>query len=199
MVLLLFGIFQWKWLGDNLKLLFWVIVASVSADAISLILINQGITTWPVINLFFFIQFWLLFKILNEPGKVEALRFLFLACIAFSLMDFLFIQGPQTFNSYATYASGILIIILALRFLYQLLTEMPVAKVQTLPLFWLAFGVLLYYGGNLFLFLFNNYLIAHLPKHHESIWQLHNILNISKNVFFFVTLWINYKSKTSPS
>ena len=197
LILLLIGFLQWKWLQGSVKLIFWVVVASVTADVVSLLLMNNRINTWPVINLFFLIQFGLLFQILGANGNTSFIQIILWGCIAFGLFDLFFFEGPKTFNSYSSYATGILMIISALTYLYKLLSEMPVEKVHTLPLFWLAFGVLVYYGGNLFLFLFNNYLITHLPQNHQSIWELHNVLNISKNVFFFVTLWINYRSRTS--
>lgn len=191
------GLILWKWQQGNLKLILWLVISSVISDLLSLWLMNRRINTWPVINLFLLVQFSFLFQILGDQRKIILLRILFFACIGFGLYNFLFLQTPKALNSYTSYAAAILMIISALSFLYQLMNEIPVEKIQTLPLFWLAFGVLVYYGGNLFLFLFNNYLIAHLPKSHQTIWVLHNLLNITKNVFFFVTLWINYKSRTS--
>jgi hypothetical protein len=187
------GFLQWKRLHGNLKLIFFIPVASVLADIISLGMMNYRINTWPLINLFFLIQFSLLFQILDEPRKNTLLRILFFGCFSFGLLDFFFIQGPKTFNSYTSYVGGILMIISVLHFLYHLLTKMPVERVQTLPLFWIAFGVLIYYGGTLFLFLFNNYLLAHQLQYHQSIWILHNLLNITKNVFLFMALWMNYR------
>ena len=122
-----------------------------------------------------------------------------MACLMFSVIDFLFLQKPQVLNSYTSYATGIVMIAAALTFLYQLMDKLPVESVQTLPLFWVAFCVLVYYGGTMFLFLFNNYLIAHSLQSHQTYWTLHNLLNITKNGFLFVTLWINYRSRTSQS
>ena len=199
-VLLFIGIFQLKWLQErNLKLTFGVIAASVAADAVSLLLMNQGINTWPVINLFFLTQFILFFQILGERRKMTPLRILFYGYLVFGLVEFFFVQGPKTFNSFTSYVGGILMIISALGFLYQLLAKPPVESVQTLPLFWIAFGVLIYYGGTMFLFLFNNYLLAYQFQDHQLIWILHNFLNITKNAFLLMALWINYRNKTSPS
>lgn len=75
---------------------------------------------------------------------------------------------------------------------------MPSERVYKLPLFWIAFGVLVYYGGTLFLFLFNNYLIERLPQSHQTIWILHNLLNVTKNVFLVAALWTQYTNRTSP-
>lgn len=195
---LVFAFFQWKWLEGDFRLLFWAVIASVLSDVISALLSINNINTWSVGNVFIIVHFALLFVLLGEQRRVAVLKVFFYACFVFSVINYFFIQSPLTFNSYTAYASGILMIISAISFLYQIMNTTPVEKVQTLPMLWLAFGVLVYYGGTLFLFLFNNYLIAHLPENHQSIWVLHNLINITKNVFFFITIWVNYKSKTSP-
>ena len=160
---------------------------------------NYHINTWQVINLFFIVQPALFFLAINVPRKNAFLKILFYVSLLLAILNYAFLQSPKTFNSYTSYVGGILIIILVLRFLYELLAKMPVEKVQTLPLFWIAFGALIYYGGTLFLFLFNNYLLAHLLQDHQWIWVLHNLLNITKNVFLFMALWVNYNNnRTYP-
>jgi hypothetical protein len=198
-ILLFSGIIFWNKLHGNIRLIFCVVIASILADAISLLLINQGINSWPVINLFFLVQFSLFSLVLRDGKKITFIEILSIGCVSFGVIDFLFLQTPVIFNSYTSYICGILMILLALRFLYNLMDRMPVERIQALPLFWVAFSALIYFGGTLFLFLFNNYLIAHLPKSHQGIWILHNLLNITKNIFLFVALWVNYKSKTSPA
>jgi hypothetical protein len=195
---ILAGLPQWNRLQGNLKLVLLVPIISGLADVTSLVLMNFSINTWPVINLFFIAQPVLFFLIINSERKSIFLNTLIFLSLILALLNYALYQSPKTFNSYTSYLWGILIIISAVNFLYQLLAKMPVEKVQMLPLFWVAFGVLIYYGGTLFLFLFNNYLIANLPEDHQLIWILHNLLNITKNGFLFIALWMNYKSKTYP-
>lgn len=192
------GLYQWRNLNLNLKLVALVPLASIIMDGSSFILIKQGISTWPLLNIFYSIQFSLLFFVLCEDRKIYVLRVFFFLCLAFALINFLFIQTPRTFNTYTSYTGGILMIISALSYLYWLINEIPAERVYKLPLFWIAFGVLVYYGGTLFLFLFNNYLIERLPQSHQTIWILHNLLNVTKNVFLVAALWTQYTNRTSP-
>lgn len=196
-IVLLWGIFQWRLLG-NLRLLFWAVTSSVLADVISNPLRSNSINTWWVANLFVISHFAFLFILLSQDRQATFLKVLFYLCLGFSAVNFFFIQTPFEFNTYTAYATGLLMIILALRFLYLVINEAPIEKIQSLPLLWLAFGVLVYYGGTLFIYLFNNYLITHLPENHQSMWVFHDLLNITKNAFFFATIWVNYKGKTSP-
>ena len=194
---LLLGLYSRNWTSKFSNLLVILCCASMLSDIISLALTHYKINNWPVGNLFLFIQFIILFILVSDNNKNLLLSGAFFLCIIFSVLDFFILQTPTTFNSYSAYANGILMIILSLRFLYWLMIDMPAERVQSLPLFWLSFGVLFYYGGNIFLFLFNNYLMEHSPNSHKSIWMLHNLLNISKNSLFFIGIWANYKTRTS--
>lgn len=193
------GIVLWRHLSNRTQLLFWLAFASIAADILSLILAFQKVNNWPVSNIFFIVQFSMLFLVI-EYNKNAFFNIVFVACgIVLGLTNYLLIQSPKTFNSYSAYSYAIVIMILCLKFLYELMKKMAVEKIQLLPLFWLSFGALIYYAGTLFLFLFNNYLILHMPTRLPNIWIMHNILNITKNFFLFMTLWVNYKSQTSQS
>lgn len=192
------GLYQWKNQSSYLKLVTLIPLISAITDGLSLLLLSNGFNTWPLLNVFYCVQFSLLFFAIGSERKIYFLRALFFGCIGFALINFLFIQSPRTFNSYTSYAGGIIMILSSLNYLYWLLNEMPAERVYRLPLFWVAFGVLVYFGGTLFLFLFNNYVIAHLPQSYRPIWTLHNLLNITKNIFLFAAIWTHYKSRTSP-
>ena len=157
------------------------------------------INNWPVGNIYLLIQFAILFLLLYNQEKSKILAAIFSLCIAISLLDFLVFHGPMVFNSYAAYANGISMIVLSLRFQQRLMKDIRVEKIQNLPLLWLSFGILAYYGGTVFLFLFNNYLIRYFPHSYSSIWVMHNVLNILKNVFLFVCVWKIFKSPKSAS
>jgi drug/metabolite transporter (DMT)-like permease len=193
------GLQLWKSLNWPLKLLFWLALTSGISDCISVILASNKIHTLPIANAFLIVQFVLLFVSLEANRKLNAKWFLFILCVLFGVINYFFLQTPDNFNTYSAYLFAIFMLVSVMESLTMLMKNMPVEKIQTLPIFWLSFGVLVYYAGTLFLFLFNNYLIVHLPRIHQNIWVIHNLLNISKNFFLFMALWVNYKSKTSPS
>lgn len=197
-ILLPFALINWKRLDGRMKLLVWAICASVLSDTILLVLVNLRTNMWPVGNLFLLIHFSLLFLILSDGRKNPIWKVLFYGSIVFGVINYFFLQTPSKFNSYTAYSTGMLIITLSLILLYEMMNDIPLQRIQTLPKLWLSFGVLLYYGGTLFIFLFNNYLSEHLPQMRLSLWIVHNSINILKNVFFFATIWVNYKSKISP-
>lgn len=191
------GMISWRLLQGNVRFVFWAVVASFVADSVSELLVHFKMNNWPAGNIFLIVHFTLLFAAFDGQKSVP-LKIFFSACVVFSLLDFFFIETPMKMNSYTAYVTGILLIVMALNYLYQLMNSLPVENITTLPLFWLAFATLVYYGGTLFIFLFNNYLTVHLPQIRSNLWIVHNVSNILKNVLFFAAIWINYKSKTSP-
>jgi len=197
-ILLAAGLFFLKAFQGKIRLIIWIALASVLADVISLILFQFKINNWAIGNSFFIVQFVLLFIILSDQRRIILLRIVFYLCLLFIFINFFFIETQESFNTNTSYVVGIFMIVMALNYLYQLLSEMPVERIQSFPFLWLCFGVLIYYGGNLFLFLFNNYLMTHSPEIHQNTWVIHNSLNIIKNVFFFATLWVSYKHSPSP-
>jgi hypothetical protein len=186
---------QWQYLNSKLKLIFYLTVCSLLSDGLSLLIISQGgKMNLPIGNLFLLIQVALLAAVLVD-SRDRVLKIVIAVCVAFGVINYFFIQSPFTYNSYAHYSGSILLIILASRFLYLLMEERPVEYVQTLPLFWVSFGTLFYFGGNLFFFLFNNYIHENLPQIHKSIFNLHNLLNATKNIFLFIAVWVNYRNR----
>lgn len=190
--------FQLTKLSKTFKFILYLLISSVLADCISLILISNGINSWPVVNLYFIVQFIFLYLVFTQSIKSKVLQLFFYTFIIFCLVNYSVIQSPLKFNSISSYSGALFMLVLALSYLYRLFWNLPVERVQDLPMLWIAFAVLIYFGGTLFLFLFNNYLIDNEPGTHQAIWVLHNMLNVSKNVFLSIALWKHYKQSTSP-
>lgn len=171
------------------NLMLTLCAVSLFSDLLLQILASHSLNNFPVINIFLFAQFAILFSIFAEKEKSKFIFVLFIFLIFFNAVDFLILHSPGTFNSYSAYSNGLFMTVLSLRGMYGLIKEMNSKKIQSLPFFWLFFGVLLYYAGTIFLFLFNNYLVEYFSTNYASIWVLHNLLNTSKNLLFFVTTW----------
>lgn len=106
------------------------------------------------------------------------------------LINYAFIQSPYTLNSYAYTMSGVILIVLSLLYFWYLLKNLPETFVHRSPMIWINIAVLLYFGGNLFLFMLYNFFAA-------GEWILHNMLNITKNVLLFVAVWQSQRKMNS--
>ena len=58
-------------------------------------------------------------------------------------------------------------------------------------MFWINTAILIYFSGNLFLFIFNTYLVSVLKDDLVVYWSFHNLLYLIKNVLFAIGLWQN--------
>lgn len=192
---LLIGLFHRKRIPSYLKWIVWLCAASIAADALSLLLLSHGRSTWFIVNLFFIAQFFLLYACFRSSIANRYLDGSFALFVAFALLNYFFWEQPNTFNTSTAYVGGIFLMLVALLYLQKLLKKNVTESVMNLPLLWISYGILTYYAGTLFLFLFNNYLVKYYPESHYYIWMLHNLLNITKNVFFSVALWKSYKAK----
>jgi len=163
------------------------------SDGLLWYFLDKGINNWPIGNIYIILQFILLYNIFVSKDKNWIIRILLICFLSFAIINFVFLQTPTTFNSRTSYIGALFVIILALWYLYGLFREMPIANILNMPMLWVSFGVLFYFAGTLFLFLFNNYLILNQPQNHQLIWVLHNVLNIIKNLLFAVALWKYYR------
>lgn len=188
-----YSLFKWKMLNTETRRIAFILLASVITDAASLALMKYTANNWWLGNSFLLFQLIILYLILSKNLEHKIFKILFLVFCAFALLNFSWLQSPFIFNSYSIYVGSVLIILVALYHLHTILRDLPVENIHRLSSLWIAFAALLYYGGNLFLFLFNNYLLEEQVLNHRNFWILHNILNISKNILFTIALWQHCK------
>ncbi|HEY8937432.1 MAG TPA: hypothetical protein VIM65_19540, partial [Cyclobacteriaceae bacterium] len=116
----------------------------------------------------------------------------------FGMINLLFYQ-KSSINTYTLIAESILVIIFSLYYFYWLLKELPTTQLQRLPMFWLNSGHIIYFSGNLFLFVFTSYLVNVLNNNLLVYWTIHNILGIIEGFMIIVALWLDLRNIKSPS
>lgn len=180
-------------LGKEQWYLICLLCLSLLSDGLLWYFLIKGINNWPIGNLYVIAQFILLYNLFVNKDKSKISHVLLIIFLFFAIINFIFLQTPTTFNSRTSNIGALFINGMALSYLYRLFKEMPINNILDMPMLWVAFAVLFYFAGTLFLFLLNNYLIVNQPENHQLGWVLHNILNIIKNLFFAVALWKYYK------
>ncbi len=188
------GFYGLNKLGFQFKALLLVCIISIVSDSFALLLLSYSINNWPVLNLFSVAQIAILLVVLDADLKIKWNKFVLVVFVLFSIFNLLFIQSFRVFNSYSSYFGAVLLITFSLIYLYRLLRDLPTIDIYKFPPLWIVFAILTYYGGTLFLFLFNNYLLSTNLVTHKSIWMLHNSLNILKNLLFALALWQHHRS-----
>jgi hypothetical protein len=111
------------------------------------------------------------------------LIFPFIALIDYNL------NGDENFDNYAVAFEAISFSIISLWAFYYLMKKVLFENLTNEPFFWFNCGVLLYFGANLVLFIFDNYLLKYRTSGHIALWAIHSILNIFYNSILAVGFW----------
>ncbi len=191
------GLIQWRKLVLELKLIVWIGITSFLIDVVCLILGRYSINNYPLINLLCPVQLALFMYVFSMFFEEKlSFKIVFACFLVFFVINFIWIENPFEFNTNSNGISSLILIAITIRYLYKLLSELPEIHIYKLPMLWIAFGVLLYCSGTLFVFLASKYLIKS-PADHQSVWIITLLLNISQFIFFGVGLWQNYKAVRS--
>jgi hypothetical protein len=187
-----------KTMPVEFKPLYLTLILSFVCDVVAYLLARNGINTHWIGNVYLATQFSLLALVFRSQfQKRRLVNIVLLGFLIFFSVNISFFQGPLVFNSVSNVVAGLVLIAFCLFYFYRLLNDLPIVHIQQLPMLWISFAVLTYYGGNFFLFLVKNYLTYGDAGSHKVMWILHNLLNIVKNVLFAVALWQSYRKVRS--
>lgn len=90
----------------------------------------------------------------------------------------------HAFPSRSLTSQCVLFMLLALLYFYQLLRQPTVVPIEHNPLFWINAGVLVYFSGNLFLFMLQEWLSREALAQHANYWVIHSVVNIIANLLY---------------
>ena len=168
-----------------------LIYTGVLAELINLFLMSNQIRNYFVLRIYTYFEVILLclFYYLFFKNKFKSIFFL-LPIILFifsGVIDYK-INGIDNFDNYATAFEAIVFSFIALWSFYYILKKMIFDVIINEPFLWFNTAILLYFGGNLILFVFNNYLLQYTSSH-LALWTIHALLNIIYNIALAIGFW----------
>ena len=168
-----------------------LLLVSLIADVVGYVLILNQISNHAVNNIYFLVSFAvlsLMYARLLPDVKQAIYSFIGVACCIF-IWDTFCIQTITGVQSYVITFCAILSIGYALIYYDHLLNKRPALYIMQYPFFWINSAVVYYFGLNLFLFAFSNYIFENLKDEEViAVWAFHNVNNIIKNILFAVGL-----------
>lgn len=198
---LLIALWKYHRLSTMQQKLLYLLITTLVVESISNVLWYQKINNLPVYHFYSIVECILMVHIYkDELKKLFPKRFFYTIIAAFtifSIVNMMYFQNLQTFNSNATTVLGILVIFLALSYFYALLKEVKYSSLETNPMFWLNAGFLIYFSSNLILFFVNNSLFqgSKATKVSYLLWGLHAVVNIILIIFYTISVWVNPKQR----
>lgn len=184
--------FRYRGYGPVLRHLAWFFFLSGLFDLGLGVSSYLGLKNMPVLHVFAAINLVFLcalyYHTLQGHWPRQLVRLAAGLGLGFLVYNALLPGGIWQFPSRALTAQSILFIGLALLYFYQLLHQQPVLALEKQPLFWINAAVLLYFSGNVFLFLLQD-LLTQLPAADSLAgWSIHSVVNILANSFYALGL-----------
>lgn len=117
---------------------------------------------------------------------IIAVNILFIGVVIVDLL----LQGTMQFDDLSTGIESIVFLIYSVTVLFFIMRDMIYRNLLSTPQFWIIAGIMIYFGGNVFLFVFSNYLISISIDLFTAFWYgLHGTMMISFSTLISIGLW----------
>lgn len=169
-----------------LSLLVLILITETSAFAMGAF----NIRNLDVYNIFTGIEYAFFVLMFTSWWGSRTIKRLLMGSIPFFIItwivtNYAFEVTPTEFNTVFLSVESVLFVILAVITLLREMQDSSRLLVDN-PVFWIASGVLIYFAGNLFVFTLMDTLIRETDIRPESVYLIHTILNITKNILFSI-------------
>ncbi|MFY8037118.1 MAG: hypothetical protein ACOVMQ_08125 [Cyclobacteriaceae bacterium] len=191
----LVGLFRFRQLNTDQRILFALICVAVVTEVCARILWNFQLNNLFLYNLYIVIEFLLLCLIYSHPlAKMIHVKYFYFAMgsfVLFAVVNALFFQSPHQFNSHVNFTECLLLMLLAILFFYQETRDLVHRHLLRTPLFWINASVITYFSGALVLFYVANDIIPMTLKERGVVWGVHALFNIVHYALYTVALTVN--------
>lgn len=117
------------------------------------------------------------------------LHIIFILFLGFSVIDILLIQGAYIDTSYHKFVECTISIAYVLIHFFKIFQELKIAHLEREPIFWFSAGLLLYFSGAIFIFIFSNYLLTYSLKLSIKVWTVHAFFLILFHLMNTIAIW----------
>jgi hypothetical protein len=188
------GAVKFKKLAPTLKLLSILIFFALVVESISRILWLYKISNlflWPV---YVCVEFAFLIWIYDMELQIIFLHKIKIWLILlFTLyVSYKTLQVSSRINlidNSGRLLESVVLISIILVYYFKLYSNQPTSRLWALPMFCVSTGLLLFFAGNFFIFLFINFILQYSQKLNYQIWIIHASLNCVLYLIYTFTLW----------
>lgn len=182
-----------RYLKKHLFVYFIIVLISLITELLNIILAKAGQSNLNFFRYYTIVEFLLisvfyitLFKSYFKPNLLYLIAILFLII---SYLDYLF-NGLMSMDNISSAIEAIIFIIYSLFFFYYVLKNLIFENIFLEPVFWINIAVLIYFSGNLILFVFSNYMAKIEPSNYIILWGfIHTFFNVLYSVLLSIGFW----------
>jgi hypothetical protein len=186
-----------KTLMKEMRVLFLYVFLSSVIDAVIFSLAKFKMHNLFLMNGFILVQLILLgfyYRKVFETRKSSSIIIVVLICFCgLYIWESTLLDRKEGLYIYSLAIESIVLMCFSLVCFYWLIKKVEYESIFQNPVFWVNSSVLIYFSGNLFLFIFSNYI---LQQPDNRIWIFHSILNILFNTLLIVAFWKTSKKLT---
>ena len=185
----------WKYraLNQESKAIFWLAVVTFLLDAPASYLFYHAKPNLFIGHIFTPLEFLFIVYIYRRPLKSlipEKWNTGLMVVIALlAIGNTLFLQGIKENNTNIRTLESVLLILFSLLYFFQLARNLSVIHLEREPFFWFNTGVLLYFSGNAFIFLYSNYILKYSQDLGIKVYLIHNFFFVLFYLFCSIALW----------
>jgi hypothetical protein len=188
-------------LNPALRLFSWFLFISGIIQAVSLVLWFMSVNNLPLLHIYVaagFLALALFYNyLLRDFIDQRLMLFLIASFLCFTLLNSVYVQPVDTFNSYALTVESVVIIIFSISTL--MLGQHEVTRENQRPVFaslnWINSGLLIFYTSDILIFYFGDSLIDFFPTYmNRYAWVAHSFFSAIMYSCFFIGLWKSQKN-----
>ncbi|MEM6684568.1 MAG: hypothetical protein AAF617_02140 [Bacteroidota bacterium] len=186
------------WRYKRLNKLYWtlfvllIVAAIISYNAYTLYKNVQN--NMHILHLYTVVEyiFWSLFyyQLFKKSMVKKAIIGLVVILVAFSILNTLYWQPLDTFNSYSRSLEAAFLLCFAIAWFYKVFVNGKIIRLEKHPVFWINAGVLVYFSGAFLLFISNNFLVGISKQAFFQAWTLHALFLIIHYLFITIGIWL---------
>lgn len=103
----------------------------------------------------------------------------------FAAVNAVYIDGINNFNPHARALQSIILLLVAISYLFRLLGDRALRRLTEESLFWVSAAIILYFSGNFLIFMASEPLLD-APGLLIGLYSIHSILNILANLLYIL-------------
>lgn len=176
------SLFRWSGMAHRFPAMLAYVWLVVLVESLGAYVILTGLKNNTILFNFFSIGELILLCLLyhrqyDRPGP-RALALGFVAVfVPLALVRYL--KQPYGYDGLVMSVENLMLIVLVLLYFYRLLHTLEATQLTRFPMFWFSAGILMFFAGSLFVFMFSSYLVANenFPNY-NGLWNVSYYVNI---------------------
>lgn len=190
---LIIGFINKNYKNKSTAPVFILLFATFFIEIINVICSLKGINNmviFDVYTLLEFILFILFYKQFFDSVKPSSIHYLLIILfLGVATLDTFFINDYMTINNFSASVESIVFILYSLLAFFFIMKRLMFQNLLNNSFFWINIAILIYFAGNLFLFLFSNHLQKNDQAQYLAVYNIHSVTNIIYYILISIGFW----------